>query len=71
MGNNHNRHTQWSEDPKKPTGPLCGALQPKWPYRSCTRRPGHDGNHCNRTQAGNAMIVVWWERQEETTLQSN
>ena len=60
MGNNRNIHEQWSPDLLKPDGPLCGALQPKWPHKSCTLRPGHRGDHCNRVQAGTKMIEVWW-----------
>jgi len=65
MGNNSSRSTQWSEEPVKPDYPLCGHRQWVWPYKLCTLKPGHGGDHCNRVQAGTQMIDVWWARNKE------
>jgi hypothetical protein len=64
MGNNTSNAMMWSEEPAKPTGPLCGHRQPVWPYKACTRRRGHEGDHCEEKRAGSVMIDTWWERED-------
>jgi hypothetical protein len=65
MGNNVSRSTQWSEEPVKPTGPICGAMQPSWPFKVCNRKPNHDSDHCQQKQQGIAMVDVWWPKHKE------
>lgn len=62
MGNNTSRSTQWSEEPVKPTGPLCGAVQPAFPHKTCNRKPKHDGDHCESKQCGTVIVTTWWDR---------
>ena len=46
MGNNTSRSTQWSEVPAKPSYKMCLHRQWEWPFKSCTRPQGHEGDHC-------------------------
>lgn len=62
LPNNASRSEQWSPDPIKVTGPVCGSVQPKWPSKVCNRKPGHDGDHCEEKQAGTKMISTWWSK---------
>ena len=62
MGNNATRSTQWSEEPVKDEGPKCGSVSPRWPFKVCKLRPGHDGEHCNKVLAGTKTVELWWVR---------
>lgn len=65
MGNNVSCSTQWSEEPDTPQYQICGCTTPDWPFKRCTRRVGHEGNHCERKLAGTVMIEYWWPQDKE------
>lgn len=63
MGNNTSRSTQWSEAPAKPSYKMCLHRQWEWPFKSCTRPQGHEGEHCEERLAGTVMVSTWWGRE--------
>ena len=51
----------WSPEPTKASGPACNAEQPKFPFKKCNLRKGHEGHdHCCENLAGTQIVRVWW-----------
>ncbi len=42
---------------------MCLHRQWEWPFKSCTRPQGHEGDHCEERRAGTVMVSTWWGRE--------